>query len=242
MRIVDAEYPHALRRSSGRICSSAPSTGRASRRSRSRRDRCPRTSSAGSRRTAPCRRAGGGTTRGARSRTGGPASTGRRCRARSRCRCARAARTRRRKSSAVPELGVDGLVAAFPRADGPRAPRVARTRGGGVVASLAPRDADRVDRGKVQDVEAQVRDVGEARLAVLERAVTRAGRRAGKHLVPALKRARGGSTVTVSAGSLTVSQAAVGIPRDERVQPRVRARARAARRACLHRPAPSPRP
>ncbi len=46
---------------------------------RTRTDRCPGTSSAGSRRTAPSRRAASGTTPDARGRRGGRASTGRRC-------------------------------------------------------------------------------------------------------------------------------------------------------------------
>src|SRR5262252_179006 len=83
------------------------------------------------------------------------------------------------------ELGVYGLVAAFARADCPRAARVARRRGDGVVATLASCHADGVYGREIEHVEAHGRDVGEPRLAIPERAVARTGGGAWKHLVPA---------------------------------------------------------
>jgi hypothetical protein len=56
------------------------------------------------------------------------------------------------------EVGVDRVVPAVGRADAVRRARVALERRERVVAALAVGQADRVDRGQVHDVEAQVRD------------------------------------------------------------------------------------
>ena len=52
-----------------------------------------------------------------------------------------------------PELGIDRRVAAFRAADRPRAPGIVRTCVEAVVAALAERPADRVDRRQIDDVE-----------------------------------------------------------------------------------------
>ena len=85
-----------------------------------------------------------------------------------------------------PELGVDRLVPPLGAADGPGAARVVRARGQGVVRPLAEGAADRVDRGQVEHVEAHLRDIGQPRLDVAERAVPAplGRRRPREHLVP----------------------------------------------------------
>src|SRR5581483_10911470 len=117
--------------------------------------RCPGSASAGSPRTSASRPAAGGTTPGARAATGGRASTGSRSRARSRGRARgrarRAGRTRR-----TFRVGVDRRVAALLAADRPRAADVAGLGRLGVVPALAVRLPDRVDRGEVDDVEAEL--------------------------------------------------------------------------------------
>ena len=84
------------------------------------------------------------------------------------------------------ELGMDGLVAAFGRADCPGAADVVRVGGGGVVGAFAEGAADGVDGRHVEDVEAHGGDVGQQCFDVGEGAVAgwvgRSG--AGKELVP----------------------------------------------------------
>ena len=76
-------------------------------------------------------------------------------------------------------------MASLLGADRPRAAWLARLRAGRVVASFPVRLADGVDGRQVEDVEAHVRDVGQAVLEVAERAVhTRLSRRARECLVP----------------------------------------------------------
>ena len=174
---VDPEVDDALE-----LVPQRPPAGR----SRSRTGRCPGTSSAGSRRTGSSRRAAAGTTPGAPWRTGGRASTGRRCRARSRARARRPAPTRCWKSSSVPS---SGWMALWPPSAAPIAhglPGIVRAGRRAVVAALAEAPADRVDRRQVEDVEAHRRDLGQPRLDVAERAVaSRLGRRgAREQLVP----------------------------------------------------------
>ena len=88
------------------------------------------------------------------------------------------------------QLGVDRVVAALGRADGPRRADVAGPGVHGVVAALAVRGADGVDRGQVDDVEAHGRDAVELLGRGDERAVHRAAGLvapaggAGEELVP----------------------------------------------------------
>ncbi len=86
-----------------------------------------------------------------------------------------------------PELRVNGLMAAVVAADGPGTAGVGVGSGGDIVGALALRQADRVDRGQIQHVEAHRGDVGERGLNVGKGAVrVRIGaRRTGKHLIPA---------------------------------------------------------
>ena len=60
----------------------------------------------------------------------------------------------------VPERRVDRVVAALGGADRPGAAHVARGGPFGVVPPLAVRDADRVDRREVEDVEAVLGERG----------------------------------------------------------------------------------
>ena len=88
------------------------------------------------------------------------------------------------------QLGVDRVVAALGRADGPRRADVAGPGVHGVVAALAVHGADGVDRGQVDDVEAHRRDAVELLGRGDERAVHRAAGLvapaggAGEELVP----------------------------------------------------------
>src|SRR5712692_5720419 len=81
---------------------------------------------------------------------------------------------------------MDGLVPSFGCADGPWAAGIVGAGGGGVVAPLPVAAADWVNRRQVEHVEAHGRDVGQARLRVLKRAVLarRSGGRAREELVP----------------------------------------------------------
>ena len=84
------------------------------------------------------------------------------------------------------KLRVQRLVAAFGRADRPRAADVVRVGGKRVVAPLAPLAPDRMNRRQIKDVEAHLRDVRQTLFAIAQGAV-RAGivaARAGKHFVP----------------------------------------------------------
>ena len=78
----------------------------------------------------------------------------------------RARATSRSKSSSVPSSGWTRGVPALGAADRPRAARVARLGRQRVVPALAVRDADRVDRRQVDDVEAEL---GELRQHVARR-------------------------------------------------------------------------
>jgi hypothetical protein len=84
------------------------------------------------------------------------------------------------------EVGMDRLVASLGAADRPRAADVVRPGVERVVRAFAMAVPDRMDRREVEHVESHPGDVGQARLAVAERAVPPRlrARRAGKHLVP----------------------------------------------------------
>src|SRR5688500_8522452 len=84
------------------------------------------------------------------------------------------------------EPRLDRQMAACVRSDGPRAARISRLGGQRVVAPLAMRPADRMDRRKVDDVEAHRGDVHQPRLGLAESGAARWIRRARprKHLVP----------------------------------------------------------
>ena len=101
------------------------------------------------------------------------------------------ASTRSRKcvnASSPPSSGATRVVAAVRGADGVRGPDVARRRLERVVAALAVRVADGMDRQHVQDVESHLRDVRDAPLGLGERRGRRPLRiatlRAGEELVP----------------------------------------------------------
>ena len=233
---------HALRRSSARRRSSAPPTAPASRRSRSRTDRCPGISSAGSRRTA---RVPSGRWRNHSGCSVTYGWSGEHWNAMSSAismPCARAASTRRRKSSAVPSSGWIALwpPSCEPIAHGLPARRAARSSA--LLLSLAPGDADRMDRRQVQHVEAQLGDVGQPRLESVNvpwRAV--AARSAGNISYQLLKRARRG---VHRDGQRRLADGLRSGGRDSARRARSSAassaRSRRDRRACLRRPAPSP--
>ena len=106
--------------------------------------------------------------------------------------CSRAAATSRSKSSSVPS---SGCTARCPPSCGPdrvRAAGVARLRLQAVVAPLAVRGADRVDRREVEHVEPEVAHVRQLRDHVVEGAVAVdvARLRARHHLVPGAERRR----------------------------------------------------
>ena len=100
----------------------------------------------------------------------------------------RAARFREEQLEVVegPQLGVHRRVASFRCADRPGAARVVRPAFERIVAALAMRSPDRMDRGEVDDVEAHGGDRGQALRGGAERAAPgRPGAlRARKHLVP----------------------------------------------------------
>ncbi len=77
------------------------------------------------------------------------------------------------------EPGVDLLVAALGGADRPGASRVARRRFGAVVLSLAVGQADRVNRGEVDDVETHAGNLRQQLFALAEGAVAVPFRAAG---------------------------------------------------------------
>src|SRR5262245_49564966 len=66
------------------------------------------------------------------------------------------------------EPGLDRRVAAFNRTDRPWAPGIIRARGQAVVASFSEAAADRMNRRQIDDVEAEVGDVGQPRARVAE--------------------------------------------------------------------------
>src|SRR4029077_21031224 len=68
------------------------------------------------------------------------------------------------------ELGMDRRVPALFRADRVRASRIIRRGRQAVVAPLAVGTADRMYRCKIEDVEAEITDVGEAPYDVIEAA------------------------------------------------------------------------
>src|SRR5690606_23002299 len=69
------------------------------------------------------------------------------------------------------ELGMDGLVAPICGADRPRASRVVGARFEGVVGSLAEGLPDRMNRRKVENIEAHRGDVGQHGLHIAKGAV-----------------------------------------------------------------------
>ncbi len=71
------------------------------------------------------------------------------------------------------ELRQNVLVAALRGADRPGAPDIVRRRLERVVRALAVHPSDRLYGRKVHDIEAHLRDVGQARLHVLETPVPR---------------------------------------------------------------------
>ena len=81
------------------------------------------------------------------------------------------------------ELGVDRVVPALLRADRPRAADVAAPGDERVVAALAVRDADRVDRRQVDDVEPELRQLRQRLPDAAE-----AAPRAREELVPGTER------------------------------------------------------
>ena len=84
------------------------------------------------------------------------------------------------------ELGMNGVMAAFLRADGIRAARVTGAGDERIVGALAMRAPDGVNRRKIDDVESQGGKLGQARDAVVEGSVPArdAGLAAWEHLVP----------------------------------------------------------
>src|SRR5690606_32433366 len=118
------------------------------------------------------------------------------------------------------ELGVHVLVPALLAADGPGTARVARLGHRVVVAALAMRDADGVDRRQVEHVEAHRRDVGEARLAVLQRAVAALleGARSREHLVPGAEARALAVDVYLELAGMAGGVPAVGMGRHQRGQ------------------------
>jgi hypothetical protein len=93
------------------------------------------------------------------------------------------------------QLGMDGVVPAFRRADRIGAARIVGRRRQRVVLALAVGPADRMDGRKIENVEAHLLDVGEPGDHVVERAVPLgiAGLRARHQLVP--RREGGGRAV-----------------------------------------------
>ena len=73
------------------------------------------------------------------------------------------------------ELGMDGVVAAVGRADRIGAARVVRAGGQRVVLALAEGAADRMDRRKIEDVEAEIAHIGQLGDHVVEGAVAVGG-------------------------------------------------------------------
>ena len=138
VRVVDAEDAHALLdpEAGRRRCSSSHSAAPVAR-SRSRAGRCPGTSWAGSRRTGSCRRAGGGTTPGARATQGWSGEHWKAMSSASSRPCSRAAATQAAEVVERAELGVDRGVAALGGADAPTGCRGRRAGAGRVVRPLA---------------------------------------------------------------------------------------------------------
>ena len=111
-------------RSRTRRSSTARATGSASPRTRSRTGRCPGISSAGSRRTGPCRRGAARNQVGCSRTNGWSGETWKAMSSATRMPRARAASTSASKSSIVPEVRVDGRVSAVRPADRPGHARV----------------------------------------------------------------------------------------------------------------------
>ncbi len=172
--------------------------------------------------------------------------------------CARRAPRSRSKSSQRAELGVHGVVAALGAADRPRAAGVAGLGGQRVVAALAVRAPDRMDRRQVHDVEAHGRRALELRLGVLEgrRAGPASSPERGKNSYQAAKRARSRSTThgilasrrawpSRGRGGASISAARSGVARGRRRRPRVSLLVRVSRTGGAPRRrarAPPPRP
>ena len=109
------------------------------------------------------------------------------------------------------EAGMDGLVAAFGRADGPGTALVVGAGGGAVVGALAEGAADGMDGRQVEDVEAHGGDLRQQELDIGEGAVAGSGRSSfavgaverGKSSYQLEKRARSRSTQRRSSFSAT---------------------------------------
>src|SRR6185312_11220574 len=132
-------------RSRTRRRSSAPPRAPASRRIRTRTDRCPGTSSADSPRTAPSRRGASGTIPGGRALEGD-------------VECDLDAESARAREQPVEileraEARMHGLVAALAAADRPGAAGVIGRGAGAVVGPFALDLADRMDGGQIKDIE-----------------------------------------------------------------------------------------
>jgi hypothetical protein len=86
----------------------------------------------------------------------------------------------------VAERGMNGHVAALGRTNRPRAAEISGSGSSRVVPTLAMRDADRMNRREVEDIESEVHEVGQARFDVAERPVSTrdGGCRTRKQLVP----------------------------------------------------------
>src|SRR5262249_11249750 len=70
-----------------------------------------------------------------------------------------------------PQLGMDRIVAALSRADGVETAGIAGLTAQRIIATLAVRTADRMDRREIKNVEAERGDLGHTSDAVVERAV-----------------------------------------------------------------------
>ena len=122
---------------------------------------CPGSAWAGSRRTSASRRGDAGTTPDARGARGGRASTGARGRAPAPSRARRSASTSAARSASLPSSGWMASCPPSGAADRPWAADVARRGPLGVVPALAVRSSDRVDRRQVDDVEAELGELGD---------------------------------------------------------------------------------
>src|SRR5581483_6995127 len=103
------------------------------------------------------------------------------------------------------ELGMDGVVTALLGADRPRAAGVALLRPLGVVASLAVRVPDRMDRREVEDVEAELRKAWQLLAHSRE-----AAPRAREELVPGAEAREDAVDVDVARGGRRLLRAVAG--------------------------------
>ena len=105
----------------------------------------------------------------------GRRSTGSRSPARCRCLCRAAARIRLRRSSIVPSSGWTASCPPLLVADRPWRAWIARSCDQRVVCALAVRQADRVDRRQVEDVESELGEQRELALDPVQTRPTSAG-------------------------------------------------------------------